>query len=61
MRTSPEISMQLGYPPKLVWLQIENVSTDEIEQLIRARYTKIVALPEATNRAILVLYRRRTD
>jgi predicted nuclease of predicted toxin-antitoxin system len=54
-----EISMELGYPPKLVWLQIENVSTDEIEALIRARYPKIYALPNATDRAILVLFRRR--
>lgn len=53
--------MELGYPPKLIWLQIENLSTDEIEELIRARYPKIVALPEATDRAILVLFKRRTD
>jgi len=54
-----EISMDLGYPPKLVWLQIENVSTDEIEALIRARYRPISALPDATDRAILVLFSRR--
>ncbi len=26
-----EISMQLGYPPKLIWLQIKNWSTDQVE------------------------------
>jgi len=56
-----EISLELGYPPKLVWLQIENVSTDEVEHLIRAKYAQIMALPAATDRAILVLFRRRSD
>lgn len=55
----PEISMKLGYPPKLIWLQVENVSTDEVEELIRARYPKIAALPGATDRAILVLYKAK--
>jgi predicted nuclease of predicted toxin-antitoxin system len=54
-----EVSMELGYPPKLIWLQIDNLSTDEIEQIIRSRYSKIVTLPEATDRAILVLFKRR--
>ena len=56
----PEISIELGYPPKLVWLQIENVSTDEVEALIRARYPKIIALPDAADRAILVLFKGRS-
>jgi predicted nuclease of predicted toxin-antitoxin system len=53
-----EVSMKFGYPPKLIWLQIDNLATDEIEQLIRSRYSKIIALPEATDRAILVLFKR---
>lgn len=55
-----EISMALGCPPKLVWLRIENLTTDEIEELIRARYPQIEALPTASNRAILVLFKRRS-
>ena len=55
-----EVSMELGYPPKLVWLRIENLSTDEIEALIRARHAQIEALPTATKRAILVLFKRRS-
>ena len=53
-----EISMELGYPPKLIWLQIENLTTGEIEDLIRSRYAQIAALPAATDRAILVLFER---
>ena len=51
-----EISMQLGYPPKLIWLQIKNWSTDQVEVLIRSRYPRIVELPGTTDRAILVLF-----
>ena len=54
-----EVSMQLGYPPKLIWLQIENWSTDQVEELIRSRYDRISELPDATDRAILVLYKKR--
>jgi predicted nuclease of predicted toxin-antitoxin system len=55
-----EISMELGYPPKLIWLQIENLSTDEVEDLIRSNFPKISELPSAADRAILVLFKRRT-
>lgn len=53
-----EISMQLGYPPKLIWLKIKNWSTDEVEELIRSRYFLIVELPNATERGILVLFKK---
>lgn len=53
-----EISMSLGYPPKLIWLRIENFSTDQVEDLIRSKYPQIAALPAATDRAILVLFKR---
>lgn len=56
-----EVSMQLGYPPKLIWLQIKNWSTDQIEGLIRSRYSRMIELPEATDRAILVLFKKPTD
>jgi predicted nuclease of predicted toxin-antitoxin system len=55
-----EISMELGYPPKLIWLQIDNWSTDQVEELIRSSYARIAALPAATDRAILVLFKPRT-
>ena len=55
-----EISMEHGYPPKLIWLQIENWSTDQVEELIRSSYDRIAALPATTDRGILVLFKRRT-
>lgn len=54
-----EISMELGYPPKLIWLRIDNWRTDEVEELMRAKYPEIAALPAAANRAILVLFKKR--
>jgi predicted nuclease of predicted toxin-antitoxin system len=53
-----EISMQIGHPPKLVWLKIKNWSTDQVEELIRSRYSRIVELPGATERGILVLFKK---
>lgn len=53
-----EISMQHGYPPKLIWLQIENWSTDQVEALIRSRYPRIIELPGAVDRGILVLFKK---
>lgn len=53
-----EISMQYGYPPKLIWLQIKNWSTDQVEKLIRSRYPRIIALPDAADRGILVLFKK---
>lgn len=52
-----EISMDLGFPPKLVWLRIANWKTSEIETLIRARYTQIQDLSGSPERAILVLFK----
>lgn len=54
-----EVSMELGYPPKLLWLRIENWTTDEVEELIRARYSRIIELPNITERGILVLFKRK--
>jgi predicted nuclease of predicted toxin-antitoxin system len=44
----------------LIWLQIDNWSTDQIEELIRSSHAKILALRDSTDRAILVLYKSRT-
>jgi predicted nuclease of predicted toxin-antitoxin system len=54
-----DISMQLGFPPKLIWLQIENWSTDQIEGLIRSAVLRIHELPSQSDRGILVLFGRR--
>jgi predicted nuclease of predicted toxin-antitoxin system len=53
-----EISMQLGFPPKLLWLRIANWSTGEIEELIRSKYPLIAELPALADRGILVLFKK---
>jgi predicted nuclease of predicted toxin-antitoxin system len=55
-----DISMQLGYPPKLLWLRIRNWSTAEIAELIRARAPRILEFENEKERGILVLFKRRT-
>jgi predicted nuclease of predicted toxin-antitoxin system len=53
-----EVSMQLGYPPKLIWLRIKNWSTDQIEELIRSSYPRIVNFSSAPDRGILILFKK---
>ena len=53
-----EISMELGYPPKLVWLRIKNWSTDDIDELIRTSYSRIAELHNTADRGILVLFKK---
>jgi len=54
-----EISMELGFPPKLLWLNIDNWKTAEIEDLIRSNFAQIAELPKTQARGILALYRKR--
>ena len=49
-----DISMELGYPPKLIWLQIENWSTDQVERLIRSAVVRILDLATQADRGIIV-------
>jgi predicted nuclease of predicted toxin-antitoxin system len=56
-----EISMELGYPPKLVWLRIANWRTADIENLIRSKYPLIAELPNAPARGILALFKTSAD
>jgi len=54
-----EISMELGYPPKLIWLRIKNWSTDDIEELLRSSYSRIAEFVGAADRGILILFKKR--
>jgi len=53
-----EISMQLGFPPKLVWLRIGNCTTRDVEELLRSRYPMIAELHASRDRGILALFRK---
>jgi predicted nuclease of predicted toxin-antitoxin system len=53
-----ELSMQHGFPPKLIWLRIGNCSTFNIERLIRSSRGFIAAFDADTEEGILSLYAR---
>ncbi|HJW92311.1 MAG TPA: DUF5615 family PIN-like protein [Thermoanaerobaculia bacterium] len=53
-----EVSMELGYPPKLIWLRIKNWSTDEIEDLLRSSYSRIAEFVAVADRGMLILFKR---
>ena len=53
-----EISMQHGFPPKLVWLRLGNCTTDDVEELLRSNYLLIAELEQSAERGILMLFSR---
>ena len=48
-------SFVFGFPPKVVWVQLGNCTTDEVEQVIRKNFTAIKDFYEDTEAAFLVL------
>ena len=56
-----EISMQKGFPPKVLWLRIGNCKTGHIEQLLRQRYDVIGEFIEDPERGVLSLFARDAD
>lgn len=52
-----DLSTSLGYPPKLLWLQLGNCSTGAVEALIRSKYLLIRSMHDDPERGILVLLR----
>jgi predicted nuclease of predicted toxin-antitoxin system len=46
-----------GAPPKVIWVHLGNCTTDEVEAVLRARHTDIVAFVEDPGAALLVLTR----
>lgn len=51
-----EISIDQGFPPKLLWLRIGNCKTTEIEDLIRSHFNAITELAANSERGILSLF-----
>ncbi len=51
-----ELSLLLGFPPKMIWLRRGNCSTRDIEMLLRDNYDAIAALSEASNTGIITLF-----
>lgn len=51
-----EMSLLLGFPPKIIWIRRGNCSTREIELLLRNNYEAIVALSDNPDTGILALF-----
>jgi len=50
-----ELSLLLGFPPKVLWIRRGNCSTRDIEILLRDNYEAIAALSDDPNSGILTL------
>lgn len=51
-----ELSLLLGFPPKVIWIRRGNCSTRDIEGLLRGNYNAIAALSDAPNTGIITLF-----
>jgi predicted nuclease of predicted toxin-antitoxin system len=51
-----ELSLLLGFPPKVIWIRRGNCSTKEIETLLRESYEAIAALSDDVRVGILTLF-----
>jgi predicted nuclease of predicted toxin-antitoxin system len=52
---SPNLSVLRGSPPKVVWLQLGNCTTAQVETVFRARFAEIEAFEKDTSVGTLVL------
>ena len=50
-----DLSVLLGAPPKVIWLQTGNCSTDRIERVLRDHYSDIEVFEAAPNFRVLRL------
>lgn len=50
-----DLSLLLGFPPKLVWIRRGNCSVSEIEVILRAHHAEVSSLLEDPESSILTL------
>lgn len=50
-----ELSIWRGFPPKVIWLQIGNCTTAQVETVLRARLAAIAAFSADPEAGVLVL------
>ena len=50
-----QFSFTLGQPPKVVWVQLGNCTTSEVEAVLRYRYHDLVAFEEDEGKSFLTL------
>lgn len=51
-----ERSLLYGYPPKIIWLRIGNVSTQNIKKLLRKNYKNIINFYKDSSSGCLEIY-----
>ncbi len=51
-----ELSLWLGFPPKVIWIRRGNCSTRNIEELLRENYDEIAILSDNPNTGIITLF-----
>ena len=49
-----QLSMLRGAPPKVVWLQVGNRATSQVEQLLRRRYPAIESFSRSAESTFLI-------
>jgi len=45
-----------GYPPKVIWVRMGNVTTNRIESALRAQFEQIEAFSRDTELSVLAIY-----
>lgn len=50
-----QLSMLRGAPPKVIWLQVGNCATSQIEQLLRRRYPTIESFSRGAESTFLIV------
>ena len=50
-----QLAFLRGGPPKVIWLQLGNCTTNEVEQVLRSRYPDVLAFEGDPEAALLVL------
>ncbi len=51
-----ELSLLLGFPPKVIWIRRGNCSTGDIERMLRENYGAIASLSDDSSTGILTLF-----
>ncbi|HYX71395.1 MAG TPA: DUF5615 family PIN-like protein [Nitrososphaera sp.] len=51
-----DLSVMLGFPPKVIWIRRGNCTTSEIESIFRSNYEAVKALAEDESVGILTLF-----
>lgn len=51
-----DLSLLLGYPPKIIWIRRGNCSTTAIEQILRENFGQIEEMYADPNAAMITIY-----